>query len=203
MSTTPATPLPTHSSPPPTLDFAEVDAWQRLADGLTRASNPFHTLTAATTGMDGRPKCRTVVLRAVDVSTRRLWFHTDVRSPKVAEMRALPWAALLFYDAEGKTQVRADCAVTLHHRDAAAEERWAASKPTSRLCYSAEVGSSVRVPVPPAISPVDAGGFENFVGVECRVERLEWLWLKFTGHTRAEFEYDKSGTRTDAGWLAP
>lgn len=185
----------------PTLEEAETAAWAALTEAVGRAKHAFHTLSVATVGLDGRPKCRTVVLRGA--ADGRLWFHTDARSPKFAELRATPDATLLFYDAAAKLQVRAECVVTLHHGDGVARARWQGSRETSRWCYAAEIGSSVRVPAPPVAPRTDAGGFDRFSCAECRVRRLEWLHLHHEGHQRAEFMYDEAGRRTDAGWLAP
>lgn len=187
----------------PTLEQAERRAWEGLHHGVTRAKHAFHTLSLATVGLDGLPKCRTVVLRHVDEAARALWFHTDNRSPKFGELMRQPAATLLFYDAQAGLQVRAEASVVLHHGDDAARARWTASRPGSRLCYAARVGSSLRVPEPPAAPTTDEGGFEHFACAECRVRRLEWLDLDHAGHLRAEFLYDADGRRVDAAWLAP
>lgn len=193
-----------HSDTVITLDRAERDAWDRLIDGVARAASEFHTISVATTGLNGRPQCRTVVLRKAELSTRQLWFHTDARSPKIAELRASPWASLIFYDRAAKTQVRADCSVIVHTGDHAATERWAASKPSSRLCYSNPNPSTLRVPAPPtAATTHDPDAFNRFAAVECTIQRMEWLLLKHSGHVRAEFVYDPSGARIEAAWLAP
>lgn len=186
-----------------TLEQAEQHGWGQLVDAVARRRHAFHTLALATVGLDDSPRCRTVVLRGVEVERRVLWFHTDVRSPKFAELRHRPQATLLFYDAAAGLQLRAEAGVSLHHQDEVSEQRWALSRPSSRLCYSAKAGSSVRVAEPPAAPTRDDNGFAHFACVACRVRRLEWLFLHHAGHRRAEFVYDESGRRVDAGWLAP
>jgi hypothetical protein len=195
--------MPSAPLPPPTLDEAERDAWDRLLAGASRASHPFHTMSVATVGLDGTPQCRTVVLRKVSREARELWFHTDARSPKVRELQQSPVASLLLYDAAEKTQVRLDCRVRVHTQDEAAKARWEASKASSRLCYSNPIPSTVRVEAPPAAATVDTGGFERFAAVRCTARRLEWLLLRASGHVRAEFHYHEHGALRDSGFLAP
>lgn len=50
--------------------------------------------------------------------------HTDLRSPKVAEIRANPAVSLLFYDVPGKRQLRAKGRGVIHNQDGLTVERW-------------------------------------------------------------------------------
>jgi hypothetical protein len=69
--------------------------WTLLERGAADRRSAFHTLAVATTGLDGRPRVRTVVSRRVDPPARAVRFHADSRSAKVAELRADPRLALL------------------------------------------------------------------------------------------------------------
>ena len=70
-------------------------------------------MTLATVGLDGSPQARTVVLRAFDRPAGSLHIYTDVRSAKVAELRASPHAAIHVCDGSVHLQLRllADVAV--------------------------------------------------------------------------------------------
>ncbi|NBR79124.1 MAG: pyridoxamine 5'-phosphate oxidase, partial [Alphaproteobacteria bacterium] len=59
-----------------------------LERGAADRRSAFHTPTVATIGLDGRPRLRTIVLRACDTANRSLRFHTDARSDKINELRA-------------------------------------------------------------------------------------------------------------------
>lgn len=180
------------------------EAWRLLSRGVADRRSPFHTPSVATVRVDGTPSVRTVVLRACKPENRLIRFHTDARSPKVAEIARNADVAMLFYDAAQKIQIRIEGAARLHRGDALAEECWQASRLQSRQCY--------RVPVAPgsALSdPADAGHellaedearrYFTVVAVEVRV--LEWLYLAIAGHRRARFHW--SGAEWQGAWLAP
>ena len=186
------------------LDEMLAHAWRQLARGAKDRRSPFHTPTIATIGRDGRPRLRTVVLRAVEPTAGRLRFHTDVRSDKIAELAADPRIALHAYDPQGKLQVRIEGRAVVHRDDVLAEQAWRASRPASRACYAAEPapggtiaeGGGFRLPAD------EAGilaGRANFSVVEVVAEALETLWLAHGGHRRARFALGHN--RSD--WLVP
>jgi len=55
-----------------TLDEIRADAFRLIARGVADRRSPFRTPTLATVGVDGRPRLRTVVLRAFDAAARRI-----------------------------------------------------------------------------------------------------------------------------------
>ena len=183
----------------PKLSRVIAEAWESLATGAAQGRHPFHTPALASAG-DAGPEVRTVVLRQADADQRLLVCHTDQRSPKVESFRRHPLAAWMFYDREAKTQIRASGPVTLHHRDAVAEERWRASREQSRRCYHAALGPG---------TPLDAAaetderddGFEQFVALRCAVERVDWLHLRAQGHWRARFDWIDG--QWQGCWVAP
>lgn len=187
-------------------DLAEMlaHAWACLARGVADRRSAFHTLTVATIGGDGRPRLRSVVLRAAEPSAARLRFHTDARSDKVAELAADPRIALHGYDAGAKLQIRIEGRASIHGEDALADAAWAASRPMSRECYGTQPAPGSAIPGPGAFSlPQDEAacdaGRVNFRAVVVAAETLETLYLAHSGHRRARFDL-----RTGEGeWLAP
>jgi hypothetical protein len=172
--------------------------------GASDRRSAFHTPTIATIGVDGRPRLRTVVLRAVDAAARSLRFHTDRRSEKITELAREPRTAAHFYDPAAKIQVRVEGTAQVHGGDEVALGAWQSSQRMSRICYGTAPGPGTRIPtgdgftLPSAAPEIDAGQ-ENFVAVVVRALRVEWLYLDHLGHRRAIFD-ETDGTRS---WLAP
>ncbi|MEL7174391.1 MAG: pyridoxamine 5'-phosphate oxidase family protein, partial [Pseudomonadota bacterium] len=78
------------------LDAVLDAAWTRLQRGAADKRSAFNTLQIATLGPQGWPEQRTVVLRRVEPSERRVTFHTDRRSAKAAEIESDGRVSLLF-----------------------------------------------------------------------------------------------------------
>ncbi|MBW6397769.1 pyridoxamine 5'-phosphate oxidase family protein [Roseomonas sp. HJA6] len=177
-------------------------AFQALAGGVTDRRSPFHTPALATVARDGAPSLRTVILRAFDPATRRLRIHTDSRSPKTAELRAEPRAALLAYDPATHTQLRLAGRVTLHDCDAIAEDAWVTSRESSRMTYAAALAPGAPLPAPLAGPDDPQAGRIHFVAVVMTIDCLDWLLLDPAGHRRARFTWDETGAMR-ASWIAP
>ena len=84
-----------------------VRIWQELQRAPLDKHHDWRTPVLATVDAQGRPQARTVVLRQADRAAQTLVFFTDARSPKCAELRALPDAALLFWSPRLSWQLRA------------------------------------------------------------------------------------------------
>jgi hypothetical protein len=184
----------------PGLEWVLDAAWQALIEGARSARHPYHCPALATAGASG-PAVRTVVLREANPGARSLACHTDRRSPKFAELQASSRAAWMFYDPHSKVQVRASGNVTLHLGDELAEQRWAASATRSQACYQAPHGPGARLDPgqPEALPPVE--GFDQFVVLRCRLDRLDWLHLRGAGHWRAQFNWLDQAWQ--GAWVAP
>lgn len=190
----------------PALRALLEDAFRLLARGVADRRSPCHTPCVATAGEDGAPRARIVVLRAFDPARPALRFHTDVRSPKWRELVQRPEAALLFYDAGARLQVRAEAVASLHHADEVAHAAWSGSQPMSRVCYGTRPAPGSVIAEGGAFSLPDdpsgiAEGRGNFGAVVCRIVRLDVLHLAHSGHRRAAYGFAEDGVT--ACWLAP
>lgn len=184
-----------------TLDYA----WAMLARGVKDRKSAFHTPSIATLDPQGRPSIRTVVLRGCDVDAKSVRFHTDTRSGKIAQMQTHPLAAMHFYDAQLKIQLRLGVRLEAlgPENDAAAyEAAWHNTRPMSRECYQVTTAPGAVIDDPYAVT-FDAAatqdGEDHFVPVRAHVETLEWLYLAAKGHRRALFDL-LQGTQS---WLVP
>lgn len=210
------------------LDLDKLDApraWAFLRQELFGAAgtnrHPFHLFTLANTNAFGAPEIRTVVLRRFLGFEREVWFHTDLRSPKVDQLRRDSRVSLLWYDPQSRVQIRIPGSAKLHHLDEKAKLAWDKSLPMSRACYSDLHGpgeiikcgigedSPGLAPTPlkesETISPHeesrDEPGWNHFVAVCCNFDQMDLLILKSTGHQRARFHFDTNPIRWDR--LAP
>ncbi len=185
------------------LDLTLRAAWSLLGRGAKDRKAPAHTPVLATNGA-GAPSVRTVVLRGCDREARRLRFHTDRRSHKVAEIEANPAGAVHVYDPKQKIQLRLDCELSLHIGDELARDAWAATREFSRICYQVMQGPGAAVRNPrevPFSADASSEGWDNFAVISALVTRMEWLYLAHQGHRRAEFTWRDGGWQ--GRWLVP
>ncbi len=199
------------SEPTPTfyndLDETLAESWRLIARGVADRRSAFHHPTVATIGADSRPRLRTVILRACEVSHRRLRFHTDVRSEKVSEIGRDPGISLHFYDPSSKIQLRLEGVATVNTDNAVADSAWQTSRDFSRQTYGIAPGPGTAIAagadfsLPEASYEAAAAGRVNFCAVTVEITRLEWLYLASAGHRRARFDWSKGFL--EALWLAP
>lgn len=194
------------------LDSALAALWARLGRAVRDRRSPWHTPAVATTAADGAPRARIMVLRAVDSGTGLFRLHTDSRTGKVAELAATPRAALLFYDAGAKLQLRVEGTARIETEGEAAGAAWAAARPFSRRCYTAPLAPGTLAPGPTSGLPPEFEGREptpaeseagrpNFAILLVEAERIEFLHLAVTGHRRGRF--DRAGAGWKGSWLIP
>lgn len=194
---------------PDTLDDVLESAWHALSRGVSDRRHAFHTPTLVTTGTDGNPDARTVVLRACAPGERVLICHTDVRSPKVEQIASNPRVLWHLYDYKSRVQLRvaAIASVLGVDDDPLVREAWGRTSAGSRVCYRGPLPPGEEAPSPvtntPEVEPEDTeAGLDRFRVVRTIVTRIEWLRLRHDGHRRALFEWDGAGA-LHATWLAP
>jgi pyridoxamine 5'-phosphate oxidase len=183
--------------------------WQELASACNtrhRRQHPWRSAVLATTGADGWPNARTVVLRECDVVQRRLVLFTDSRAAKVHELQADAKGMLVLWSPALGWQLRLRVQLQASTAGAEVDASWARLKVSpaaqdylSPLPPGAVVPSAV---VPGAVVTGEAGpAAENtvhhFAVVQAQVISIDWLALQPQGHRRARF--DEQGAR----WLVP
>ena len=188
------------------LDASLSEAWDLLIRAAADRRSPVHTITIASVGLDGLPKVRTVVLRHTDAAARRVRFHTDVRSAKIAEFAVNSAVQVLAYDPGRKIQLRLSGRALVHHAGDYARAAWQRSQPQSQLCYRQDAAPGSQGAPPPAnpgmlLEPAAHDGEQNFAAVEIVIEEMDWLYLAAQGHRRARFRWPDG--RLYAVWLAP
>ncbi|WP_175840065.1 pyridoxamine 5'-phosphate oxidase family protein [Burkholderia contaminans] len=179
--------------------------WSCLESGVSAQRSPFTMLQAATLGIDGAPKVRTIVLRQVSRADRVLSFHTDARSEKVAELRRDPRIALVASDLDALVQIRVEGTASICDDEARRRAIWQSSRPHTLLLYRAPLPPGTPVASPEAAHVGSAAstddGYDNFCLLHVTVTRIDWLELARTGHRRAVFDLHEGGY--EGRWVAP
>ena len=202
--------MPSETVPPFADDLAASLAYAMVLLGKAASDrrSPMHTPSAATLGLDGRPRNRIVVLRHFDPDLRAFRFHTDIRSDKFKELGQDARISMLFYDPAEKIQLRAEGIAERHISDRIADEAWASSQAMSRHCYATHpspgsliaAGGDFTLPKGRELS--DEGRI-HFSAIAVTFHHLEWLWLGSDGHRRAHFSWVNDETDPEMGWLVP
>lgn len=206
------------------------DCWKLLEHAVSSRDCGWRLPALATSTPTG-VRQRAIVLRAVHRTSRRLFFHTDLRSPKVEQIQSIPRASLHFYDHALSVQVQIQGTTQIHVDDETAESFWQQGPAESLRSYMAPLAPGTPSDQPSYNLPDDlrrripekheiAPGRRNFGVLSLRVEELEWLLLSRQGNLRTRFLYSthpETQNRSDQGnpadsgfplpetsdWLAP
>ncbi len=180
-----------------------AQSWQLLVRGGADRRSPLHTPVVASVDADGLPSARVMVLRRADPAAATLRFHTDARSPKVAELDGKP-VAVLGYHAQENVQLRLSGTARVAMDGPEVDAIWQQSTLFARRCYLAEQAPGTALPGPASGLPLWIEGQEptadqvgparpNFAVLWVQVQAIDWLHLANSGHRRAIF-------RAEDGW---
>lgn len=172
--------------------------WQCLTAGASAGQSPFTMWQLATNGADGVPQLRTIVLRAADEARNTLTFHTDMRSVKVAELRADPRLSMLAADLVKLQQIRLEGRAEICPDEAERSAIWNSARPHTLLLYQSPLPPGTPLPhSQQANADVSAGphdGYDNFCVVRVTLSKIDYLDISPAGQQRAVF------TRSDNHW---
>lgn len=197
-------------APAPDQRLADLpaDTAARLALAVRDRNAAMHSPVVAT----GDGDARIMVLRAADAALRALRFHTDVRSPKVATLRADPRLTILAYDPQDRVQLRLTGRARVEIAGPVADAAWAAAPPLSRRVYLVETGPGGILGAPTSALPADLrdrrptlaeseAGRAQFAVIVVEITMIDWLQLGRDGGLRAQLRRD--GDAWQGAWVAP
>ena len=179
------------------LHTIEARLWELLQNSVSSFKSPFHTGVVATVH-EQQPELRTVVLRHADAQQKKLFFHTDIRSPKVHQLQTHPQMSWLFYDKDIRMQLRLKAIAVIHLDDEVANKAWEESRLSSRLTYTTSSASGTILSTPELIDLnqkevepelIDIA-WKNFCVVETTIHQMDWAFLHYSGNRRASFHYN-------------
>lgn len=165
------------------------------------------------TVQDRSPRLRTVVLRSVNRGHSLLSFHTDLRSPKVRNVREHERVSLLFCDHARSVQLSVTGIARIHTSGGIADNLWQQSNPASLKMYLApeppgvpcERPSSNQLPSLqgrlPEWNEIESGR-DRFCVIEVHGETFDWLWLSREGNLRVCWN-EIDGRIREAVWVTP
>lgn len=182
---------------PPTSDphAFVTEAWARQIAAVDHPGSPWRTGVLATAGPQG-PNARTVVLRAVGASPPSLTFHTDRRTPKMAELDADPSLCWVVWDPSTRLQLRAWARAGIDVSPPGREAVWSALHPGQRKAYLTAQAPGLSMPRPEPDRLDGDSGPMHLAILRCAVDRVDVLWLARGDHVRARGEW------VDGDWAA-
>ncbi|MFJ9448703.1 MULTISPECIES: pyridoxamine 5'-phosphate oxidase family protein [unclassified Herbaspirillum] len=181
--------------------------WKALAAGAGPQRTPLTMWQAATNGIGaaaGMPQVRTVVLRDADQQGGSISFHTDMRSAKVAELRADPRIAMTGLDLDNFVQIRLEGRAQICADEAERRAIWSAARPHTLILYRTPFAPGTPLDAPEAghvREPGSGDGYANFCPVRVVLDKLEYLDISPDGHRRAVFR--RNGDQWPGTWVAP
>ena len=192
-------------------DFEEIKnkTWSMLHNAIKDRSSPFRIPVFICGGQDDFDG-RIVVLRKSDRENNLVQYHSDIRSNKIAKLKANKSAAMLFYDKEEKIQVRLKVECIVNHENDITKQSWLKTGHMSRKCYLVDNGPGTESDTPTSgLKPEldnfkftmkqSEVGYKNFTVIQCKIKSIEWLYLAAKGHRRARFDLENN---KDC-WLIP
>lgn len=182
------------------LDELESLIWSQLGRAVADVVQPWGLPTLATCNGPA-PDVRTMVLREVDRTWRRLVAYSDARADKVIQVRAAPATAWHFYDHRNRVQLRAWGLSAVEHQTDFSRRVWEMVPEANRANYRTMGAPGTVIPHPAEGHIFAPGGAEHFALIVTTVSRLDWLWLAPAGHRRAVFEW--SDGRWQGRWTIP
>ncbi|MFP4370117.1 MAG: pyridoxamine 5'-phosphate oxidase family protein [Candidatus Kapaibacterium sp.] len=185
--------------------------WHMIEDSLEKDDDPLHYPVFATVNGE-EPSMRKICLRDVSIPKRKLYFHTDIRSDKIDQLRNDQHCSFLFYSKEDQIQARMWGNVKVHYDDSLADRSWDDTGLFSRKYY-------LREHPPGSVSKKPDSGLPDFVGknaytaehseagrkyfavIESQIYRIDFLYLRDKGHIRSVYKWDNGGFHPQ--WLIP
>lgn len=184
------------------LDALLTQIWAHLHAATLDGDRPFKTIQVATIGLNGCPNVRTVLLRHASERDNVIRFHSDIRSPKIAELTRQSRVALVGVAADLKVQLRIFGEAQILRDDQTRRDAWNSSPDRSLVAYRTSIS-----PGEPIAQPGDAfggthapgadEGLSHFCVVEVRPHHFDWL-----DESAADYPQRARFTRHDSTWVS-
>lgn len=185
------------------------EEWSNIKIGVKTSKHDYHSFVLSTI-RNNNPDSRTVILRAFDVTSHLMWFHTDRRSKKILDLNKNEQISALFYDRSRRVQLRINGSASVDESSQSNREIWESMSPESKLCYTGPYAPSERLTdyAPNIIveksahemnNDDDALGLTRFCRIRIKLNSLDWLQLNHKGHKRLEFNFNE---KIEYGWIA-
>ncbi|MCO4847028.1 MAG: pyridoxamine 5'-phosphate oxidase family protein [Yoonia sp.] len=176
--------------------FCDLDGLWSFAWDQIGARDGARLWALSTTGRDGWPDARTVVLRGSDADQKTLQFHTDLYSEKVKDLQLTPSASLLCWLPTPMLQIRLRVNVRVQS-GAAVSGIWENVPDPARQSYGTTPAPAT--PITSALDYTKPADPAAFAVLECAVDQIDLMHLG-ADHRRAI--YSRGGDWAGQ-WVAP
>lgn len=193
------------------LDDVLKTAWNLLYRAAVSRNDPMRTPVLATV-MEGQPHQRTIVLRKVDTVQNQLYFFSDLRAPKVTQLRQNPSCNVLFWDPRKKVQIEAQAIGQIFHQAPINEAFWKQINVGGRTSYAATQSPGTPIEKGQTYLPAawntemdikdTESAYSHFAVLELTVQQLDVLHLHQAGHQRCLFKKMSTGD-WQKDWVVP
>ena len=184
------------------------EEWSSLNDGIQSAGHHFHSFIFSTI-RNNYPELRTVILRTVDEKSSSIYFHTDIRSKKLIDIKKNNSVGALFYDSGRRIQLRIQGLASVDSNSDSTKKIWRSMRDESKLCYMGPFAPSSTIesflPNLPenSLNEIDQEddklGYSRFCRVKIVFKTLDWLQLHHKGHKRLQFKFED---KIRSKWIA-
>ncbi len=174
------------------------ETFERVLGSLVAATEgrtPFTLGFLGTTGTDGGPRVRAVIIREVDRAAGRVMVATNSLSRKVEEIGHQPRVALTLYDDDRGVQLRIRGHAAVVEDEKERRRAWERFSSNSHQLYASRLVPGTPRPDQPVDGPGDdETAMERFAWIRIDMTDLDWLDLAGDPHIRWQF------TREGGSW---
>jgi hypothetical protein len=182
----------------------ENEIWQMLNVAVSNKKNPFKILCLCTTGIDGFPESRMVVMREAHPNSKIIEVHTDSRSDKYPQLLSNPNCTLLFYDSESQRQIRMRASAKAEHRNDISLQVLNTLSVFGKNLYGLEAlpGTEGNIDIQKSAIYFEKNSENHFVVIRFKILSIDFLQLGEDYHKRASLGY-QDDSLVSAGWIMP
>ena len=163
--------------------------------------NDFYTPVLSTIDNDN-PSSRMVVLREISIAHRMLSFYSDKRSAKINQISQNSNVQFLFYHREKQYQLSMSGKAQLSDDQERHKRIWDVLKRKGAYQTIHAPGTIISSPLSHLLDSEDPmNGFENFIIVDCLIDKMELYQLDKDHNKRVRFSYFEDQWVTS--WLVP
>ena len=183
-----------------------------LLNAVNNRSSAFHTPVFSNISENNLIQSRTIVLRKFNNEKLTLTFHSDMRSPKIHQLKKKNNSCFLFYDTKIKIQLRIKTTSKINNQNQVTKKAWDNTSLASRKCYltnqpPSSLTDKPQDGIPEHLSGIDPKideselGYKNFAVIENSIQNIEWLHLNYLGHKRLNIKLEN--LVPEFNWIIP
>lgn len=159
--------------------------FEELENGLKKPKHPFRYVCLSTI-KDNAPVQRMVVLRKKEKNT--LTFYTDIRTPKVQQLKVNPNSSVLLYDNNKMLQIQLLGKIEMV--ETYPSSIWDSISPKAKKDYTSSLapGSLIASPIDVEYDKKNV----NFCMLKFTFNKIDYLKISKPHHIRAKFSFTNS-----------